>query len=422
MRVLNDFQTPQRIIPGRQDSYPLDNFHSEFDDASNPPAPNENDPGPSLVTQLQQVHGLTKKKVYGTKPQRQPFFRDDRVRDKYRKAPTPLTMPSSVTEDLHSPSAGGKVVPHSRAERMNRDLHQRRQEPWARRGSGLSTPELETISSPATTLAIYDLSPRSPYVPSDMSSPVTPVTTTEDSSSATLPAYQLGVVPGQNWQQQRQYHSGHHHSLPQKQYFPSQISNFYPANGHIVQHSDMQPLEQQPSSASSYSDYAATPLLTPPIGPSLAYPTNNTPVTGVTASAHTTPKHNAKRASKLSTRFSRKLVGSAQDEERFMFGQDFIAATAVLFDSEVLPSYPDFPGCESGLTTTSDQNSLANNVTPSQAGELYASRVQPPVTPPDPAPPASVYPMNRLSYSSASRPTSYQLQSSSSLTNWAGHG
>jgi hypothetical protein len=330
-------------------------------------------------------------------------------------------MPLSVTEDLHSPSAGGKVVPHSRADRMNRDLHQRRQEPWARRGSGLSTPELETISSPATTLAIYDLSPRSPYVPSDMSSPVTPVTMTEDSSAATLPAYQLGVVPEQNWEQQRQYHSGHHHSLPQKQYFPTQISNFYPTNGHIAQHSDMQPLEQQPSSA-SYPNYAATPILTPPIVPTQAYPTNNTPVTGVTASAHITPRHNAKRASKLSARFSRKLVGSAQDEERFMFGQDFIAATAVLFDAEVLPSYPDFPGCESGLTTTSDQNSLAN-VTPSQTGELYASRVQPPATPPDPAPLASMFPTNGLVMSySASHPTSYQLQSTSSLTNWAGHG
>ncbi|KAJ7302088.1 hypothetical protein DFH08DRAFT_93992 [Mycena albidolilacea] len=38
---------------------------------------------PSLVSQLQQVHGLTKKKVYGTKPARM-----ERVRDPYRKAPS----------------------------------------------------------------------------------------------------------------------------------------------------------------------------------------------------------------------------------------------------------------------------------------------------------------------------------------------
>ena len=164
-------------------------------------------------------------------------------------------MPSSVTEDVHSPNAGGKVVPQSRADRMNRDLHQRRQEPWTRRGSGLSTPELETMSSPATTSTIFDLSPGCSYVPSDMSSPVTPVTVTDESynlSAATLPAYQIGVVPEQNWPQQRQYHSGYH-SLIQQQYFPPQISDPYPANGHVTQHSDMQPLEHQPPSASSDS-------------------------------------------------------------------------------------------------------------------------------------------------------------------------
>ena len=430
LRSLIDFQPSQRIIPNRRDSHPLDNFHSEFGDSSKPTAPDENDPGPSLVTQLQQVHGLTKKKVYGTKPQRQPFFRDDRVRDKYRKAPTPLTMPSSVTEDVHSPTAGGKVVPQSRADRMNRDLHQRRQEPWARRGSGLSTPELDTMSSPATTSAIYDLSPGSPFVPSDMSLPVTAVTMTEESynlSAGTLPAYQPGVVAEQNWPQQRQYLSGHHHSLPQKQYFPPQISNFYPANGHIIQHSDMQPSEQQPSdpsfhSSNSYSNYAANPMLTPPIVSTQAYP--DTPVTGVTASAHITSKDNTKRASKPSARFSKKTAVSEEDEERFMFGQEFFAATAALFDSEVLPAYPNYPGMSSGLTTSSKQGALPH-LTPSQAGELYASRVRLPgaqqrqqVTPPDPAPLASVYPTN--GFSSASYPISYQPQSSSSLTGWAG--
>lgn len=450
LRSLNDFQPLQRVIPGRRDSYPSDIFHSEFEDASGPAAPNENDPGPSLVTQLQQVHGLTKKKVYGTKPQRQPFFRDDRVRDKYRKVPTPLTMPSSGTEDVHSPSAGGKVIPQSRADRMNRvsqasptDLHQRRQEPWARRGSGLSTPELETLSSPATTSTIYDLSPGSSYVvPSDISSPVTSVTMTEESynlSAATLPAYQIGVVPEQNWPQQRQYHSKYH-SLPQQQYFPPQISNFYTANGNIIQHSDMQPLEQQlPSACShspnSYSNYAPTPMLTPPIVPTQAYPMNDAPMTGVTASTHITPKGNTMHASKPSIRSSKKAVVSEEDEERFMFGQEFVAATAALFDSEVLPAYPNYPGMSSGLTTSCNQGTLPY-LTPSQAGELYASRVRRPgmqhrqqqqatslPLPPDHAPLANMYSTNGLmmsSYSSASYPTSYQPQSSSSLTGWAG--
>jgi hypothetical protein len=347
-------------------------------------------------------------------------------------------MPSSVTEDVHSPSAGGKVVPQSRADRMNRDLHQRRHEPWARRGSGLSTPELENMSSPATTSTIFDLSPGSSYVPSDMSSPVTPVTMTDESYNvlaATLPAYQIGVVPEQNWPQQRQYHS-QYHSLPQQQYFPPQISNFYSANDHIIQHSDMQPLEQQPPSGSShspnsYSNYAATPMLTPPIVPTQAYPMNDTPVTGVTASTNITPKDNTMHASKPKS--SKKTVVSEEDEERFMFGQEFVAATAALFDSEVLPAYPNYPGMSSGLTTSCNQGTLPY-LTPSQAGELYASRVRRPVVqhrqqatslplPPDPAPLANVYSTNGLMmspYSTASYPTSYQPQSSSSLTGWAG--
>src|SRR6202040_346682 len=41
--------------------------------------------GPSLVTRLQKMHGLTKKKVYGSQPVQEPFIRDDRVRDKYRQ-------------------------------------------------------------------------------------------------------------------------------------------------------------------------------------------------------------------------------------------------------------------------------------------------------------------------------------------------
>ncbi|KAJ6465100.1 hypothetical protein C8R47DRAFT_53917 [Mycena vitilis] len=40
---------------------------------------------PSLVSQLQQHHGLTKKKVYGTKPPRVPFIMDEPVRERHRK-------------------------------------------------------------------------------------------------------------------------------------------------------------------------------------------------------------------------------------------------------------------------------------------------------------------------------------------------
>ncbi|KAF8804152.1 hypothetical protein BYT27DRAFT_7259594 [Phlegmacium glaucopus] len=451
----------QRIIPSRRDSYPIENFYVEFDDASGPaPSSNETDPAPSLVSQLQQVHGLTKKKVYGTRPPRQPFFRDERVRDKYRKVPTPLTMPSSVTEEVPSPSAGGKVVSQSRVDRMNRvvgqasptDLHSRRQHPWPRRGSRLSTPEPEGMSSPPSTSTVYDLSPGSPYLPSDMSSPVTPVTMTEESYNLSaghvqnvqpaLPVYQIGTMSEQGWPQQPHYHSGYH-SLPQQQYFPPQISNFYNATGHIIEHADIQTLEQQrppsvPSSHSpgSYSNYAPTPMLTPPIVSSQSYPMNDTPMTSVTAPTRIISKDATMHAPKPSQRSSKKIVASEEDEERFMFGQEFVAATAALFEAEVLPAYPNFPGMSSGLTTSSNQGVLPY-LTASQAGELYASRVRRPgeqqrqqqqatsslPLPVPSAPPANVYSTNGLmmsSYSSAPPLTSYQPQGTSSLTGWAG--
>jgi hypothetical protein len=265
---MNDLQPPPRIVPNRQDSHPLDSF-LEFDDASGP-ASNETDQPPSLVSQLQQVHGLVKKNVYGTRPPWQPFFREERVRDKYRK-PTPLTMPSSVIED--SPSAGGKVVSQSRADRMSRvgqasptDLHSRRQKPWPRRGSRLSTPGPESMSSPSN---VYDLSPGSSY--------------SSDMSAAALPIYQIGVMPEQNWPPQAHYQS-EYHSVPQQQYFPSQISNFYNTTGQVIEHADVQALEQRPATGlpsshpPTYSNYA-TPMLTPPIVSPQSYPINDTPIT-----------------------------------------------------------------------------------------------------------------------------------------------
>jgi hypothetical protein len=335
------------------------------------------------------------------------------------------------------------VVPQSRADRMSRvgqasptDLHSRRQQPWTRRGSGLSTPEPENMSSPASTSPIYDLPPGGSYVPSDMSSPVTPVTMTEESYnlSGALSVYPMGVVPEQNWPQQPQYHSGYH-SLPQQQYLAPQISNFYNANGHTIEHADTQPLEHRPPkvpsahSPTSYSNYAPTPMVSVQ-----SYPMNDTPITGVTASTRPTTKNNNNmHTPKPSLRSSKKTVASEEDEERFMFGPDFVAATAALFETEVLPAYPNYPGMSSGLTTSSNQGTLPY-LTPSQAGELYASRVrrsgvqqrqqqQQQQTTADPAPPANVYSSNGLmisSYSSAAYPTSYQPQGSSSLTGWAG--
>ena len=81
---------------------------------------------PSLVTRLQKMHGLTKKKIYGAKPKREPFVREDRIRDKdHRMPPTlsiSLNVPSALppTPDAKSPSAESRMPLKAKSERSRR--------------------------------------------------------------------------------------------------------------------------------------------------------------------------------------------------------------------------------------------------------------------------------------------------------------
>ncbi|KAF8152238.1 hypothetical protein B0H34DRAFT_110557 [Crassisporium funariophilum] len=438
----------------RRNSYPLDNLY--FDDEGGNSPSSESDPPPSLVSQLQQVHGLTKKKVYGTKPTRQPFFRDERVRDKYRKVPTPLTMPSSVPEQIPSPTAGGKALSHSRAERMGRvgqasptDIHPRRQHGWpARRGSRLSTPEPDNMSS--IVPAYHDMSPGSSYVSSAFSSPVTPVTTIEDiygvqpgivqnplsSAPAHIPAamaaYQTGGMPEPSWSSQPQYHGGY---APHSQsYFTPRVPIFYDETGQLMSNEMPPPLHphQQHQSPPSivpshhsppfHSFAPPSPMLTPPMVPSQSY---DSPMANMTTCI--SPLDSAV-STKPSQRTPKKVV-TEDDDERFMFGKEFVAATAALFDAEVLPAYPNFPGMSSGLTSTNtNRPGSMPYFAPSQAGELYASRDRQSMHQAGPPLPATMTQpnYNPLLNTMNSSPFSSNYVSgraphtSSSLTGWAG--
>jgi hypothetical protein len=77
---------------------------------------------PSLVEQLQQRHGLTKKKVYGVKPPRTPLVRDEPPSDPYwTHTPTPLRETSMTTPVIATP--GGRSAPLSRLDRIARMSH-----------------------------------------------------------------------------------------------------------------------------------------------------------------------------------------------------------------------------------------------------------------------------------------------------------
>ncbi|KAK0452978.1 uncharacterized protein EV420DRAFT_633621 [Desarmillaria tabescens] len=98
-------------------------FPDDHPDSCSPPhlPPEPSAEAPSLVAQLQQVHGLTKKKVYGTKPVRKPFFRDERVTETSRRS---TLLARSVPVDMDMTRApGGRVVSHSVIDRSARVRH-----------------------------------------------------------------------------------------------------------------------------------------------------------------------------------------------------------------------------------------------------------------------------------------------------------
>ncbi|KAJ7828003.1 hypothetical protein B0H13DRAFT_2438561 [Mycena leptocephala] len=123
---------------------------------------------PSLVSQLQQVHGLTKKKVYGNKPARVPFIMDERVRDRYRKTPSQspgiLVAPDTGVPPLLT--RGGRSRSNLRADRALSSRPQRPVDPYATR----QTHWPQSMPSPDG-----DSSDQSPYSSSNLSSPSSPV-------------------------------------------------------------------------------------------------------------------------------------------------------------------------------------------------------------------------------------------------------
>ncbi|KAJ4490618.1 hypothetical protein J3R30DRAFT_3423315 [Lentinula aciculospora] len=103
---------------------------------------------PSIVTQLQQMHGLTKKKVYGTKPKRRPFVSSEVYRESSRKAAS--LSPVSPSETNH----GGRVTSPSLIDRTTRVHHGSvLPHPGVTRSSSLDIPSSSSTSvfNPATS-------------------------------------------------------------------------------------------------------------------------------------------------------------------------------------------------------------------------------------------------------------------------------
>ncbi|KAE9394921.1 hypothetical protein BT96DRAFT_166429 [Gymnopus androsaceus JB14] len=118
---------------------------------------------PSLVTQLQQMHGLTKKKVYGSKPKRRPFVSAEIYREHPRKASS--LSPVSPSDTNH----GGRVTSPSLIDRSARVYHQN--------GPVPVLPHPRSLVDIRSSSSMSERDPVSPYPTTRMpvSSPSSPV-------------------------------------------------------------------------------------------------------------------------------------------------------------------------------------------------------------------------------------------------------
>ncbi|THU98681.1 hypothetical protein K435DRAFT_837994 [Dendrothele bispora CBS 962.96] len=110
-------------------------------------------PGPSLVAQLQQVHGLTKKKVYGTKPVRKPFVSTEVYRQREgsrsggRKSISLSPSSSSSSSPTNDMSHHGGRVPSSALVGRSARLYQ---------GAPMIPPHPHSHSKSATGAGVID--------------------------------------------------------------------------------------------------------------------------------------------------------------------------------------------------------------------------------------------------------------------------
>lgn len=289
---------------------------------------------PSLVAQLQQRHGLTKKKVYGIKPPRAPFFRerDDPPLDPLRR--TALPFPTALTNlSLVSPITlipGGRSAPLSRLDRTTR-LNQRSPTDTSRRwllsASRLSSPENDAIvtsSSISTTetlsAANYErrVAPMS-ALPVDL--PYRIPLQTDEQFTYSHTSYESGTES--NWpRSQSGFMPQNYSTVSQPQHYNDSYTPSPPADVYVPQAAcrSSPPTSQSLSAAEIRSMVQETP---------------GVPYHDPISKSETSPQAPSSTSSKPH-------VLNPKDDEPFTFDAEYIAATTVMFRQEVLPAYPEY--------------------------------------------------------------------------------
>ncbi|KNZ78916.1 hypothetical protein J132_08141 [Termitomyces sp. J132] len=391
--------TGPQFYSASANSFPPPNHVNVDDSMYGLTSPSEPENPPSLVAQLQQVHGLTKKKVYGTKPVHTPFVREDRVHKEPPCAPAPLILPSVQS------TGGGRAVSTSKASRISRMAQssptelQARRPGFPRRNSRLSSPETDSYSSPTSYTT-----------PSNIPSPVSPTSLVNIyKQSAPTASSQAETSLDPSWGTTE--YKSHVSSLSQPSLSPSQFPT---------------PVSSRPL-ADPWQNNNIN--ISEPIVPSAVTEPIQSPVCYTSSSRLVGPTDNRRMSSGADDAPSQSLPrrSCSSDDEPFTFSAEYVAATATMFKNEVLPAYPElqsaFPEVISprhAFFVAQDQSSTPSPESSYDPGELYISAEREEIrqqsfsqTMKQPAPGSN-------SPGLSCGATSYSPGSSSSLTGWAG--
>lgn len=378
-----------------------------FDDEFIHPKPTDTENSPRLVYNIQQVHGLTKKKVYGAKPARMPFFREERV----RRESTGTIEPSSLVTPRE------RALSRTRAERAMRVAQSGSPTGTNRRDSRVSSPEPEGRTSPSS----YHMSP--PVSPTSMSTmyPQTEPIPIQQTASTDSPSWlQYPPTPAPLLTESAVSFSGYVNATQQPLV---SIAVEIKADYSVLAATAVQQQGQPNTGAPSQLPIVAVPPRPPPFGPF-----------GSSGEPATIPSRPPS---------SRRII-LPEDEERFTFDEGYMAATAALFKKEVLPAYPNFcPQLDDNHHPASLEHSQQLSAAPRQSQPFYIMQDGGSV-PPSPTalmhddaytPPSYQedlrllyhslsldYPMSAMAVDSPGfgYANSYSSGSSSSLTGWAG--
>ncbi|KAG7085567.1 hypothetical protein E1B28_003123 [Marasmius oreades] len=275
-------QTPPSRTQAADTFLPYPSSTASGSSTSGSPVQSPQEPIPSLVSQLQQFHGLTKKKVYGARPIRKPFvsgevYHGDPVNRKSLslspesspltttnhggKASSPSTYDRS-TRRYGSPSVDSRPYPKSRGSydtaTASNTPSQICDPSWLRQNRGVSGGSVSLPGSPPPYVSLT-------HAPPDYTQPGSPWGGASASPAAATTSYEFPSVSSDYTRSPTTSvsHRGHHHVSHPPSTAPATYSHTTP-NSPVDGEHFLLPLQQQSSTFLSGGSHVQSEGVTDP--------------------------------------------------------------------------------------------------------------------------------------------------------------